>query len=86
MKILITGGNSYIAKSLKNNLSNVTLITRKDLDLTNKESVDTWFIDKYFDIVIHTAIRGGRRLIKDNAQVTHDNLLMFLNLLKDNMT
>ena len=37
MNILITGGNGYIAKSLSNNLGfNVTSITRKDFDLTDR--------------------------------------------------
>ena len=43
MNILITGGNGYIAKSLANKLDNVTSITRKDFDLTDRKSADDWF-------------------------------------------
>ena len=65
VRILITGGNGYIAQaiyaSLKNE-HNITLITRKDFDLTDSELTNQWFKDKYFDVVIHTAIVGGNRL------------------------
>jgi len=81
--ILITGGNGYIAKSLSKALGNkynVTSITRKDFDLTNKEATDKWFKRKYFDVVIHTAVKGGNRLQQDNGDVFYQNLQMFYNL------
>ena len=83
MKILITGGNGYIAKSLSKKLDNVTLITRKDFDLTDRDATNTWFQDKHFDIVIHTAVSGGSRLQKDNSNVFYKNLQMFYNLLNN---
>lgn len=83
MKILITGGNGYIAKSLSKKLDNVTLITRKDFDLTDRDATNTWFQDKYFDVVIHTAISGGSRLQKDDSNVFYQNIQMFYNLLSN---
>ena len=83
MKILITGGNGYIAKSLAKELNNVTLITRKDFDLTSREATNIWFKDKFFDIVIHTAISGGSRLKKDDGNVFYQNIQMFYNLLNN---
>ena len=75
MNILITGGNGYIAKSLSDGLwrgmnrHHITSITRNDFDLTDREATNKWFEDKYFDVVIHTAVVGGSRLHNDNADV-----------------
>ena len=86
MNILITGGNGYIAKSLSDGLwrgmnrYHITSITRNDFDLTDREATNKWFEDKYFDVVIHTAVVGGSRLHNDNADVLYQNLQMFFNL------
>ena len=86
MNILITGGNGYIAKSLSNGLwrgmnrYDITSITRKDFNLTDREATSKWFKDKYFDVVIHTAVVGGSRLHDDDADVLYQNLQMFFNL------
>lgn len=83
MKILITGGNGYIAKSLSKALGNeydITSITKQDFDLTNKEATDKWFQNKYFDVIIHTAIKGGSRLKQENENDFYQNLQMFYNL------
>jgi dTDP-4-dehydrorhamnose reductase len=61
-KILITGGNGYIAKGLYNNLKlihDITLITREECELTNFHSVNSYFHDKYFDVIVHCAVDGG---------------------------
>jgi len=86
MNILITGGNGYIAKSLSRGLwegssrPNITLITRKDFDLTNRKTTNEWFKGKHFDTVIHTAVKGGSRLAPDDGNVLYQNLQMFYNL------
>ena len=82
-KILITGGNGYIAKSLHRNLSgthDVTSITRSNFDLTNYNKTCEWFSDKIYDVVIHTAISGGSRLELDEHSVFDQNMAMFNNL------
>jgi UDP-glucose 4-epimerase len=84
MKILITGGNGYIGKSINSALCNkhdITIITRKDFDLTCWSSTYKFFYGKSFDLVIHTAVSGGHRMHEDNDSVIRENLLMYRNLL-----
>ena len=83
MKVLITGGNGYIAKSLCDKLSptyDITSVTRDDFDLTNPLEVSNWFKGKKFDVVIHTAITGGNRLQQESQMTLQQNLMMYYNL------
>jgi GDP-L-fucose synthase len=85
MKILITGGNGYIGKSLYNTFNStydVTCITRDDLDLTSFQVMNKFFLDKYYDVVIHCAVSGGSRLKPDTAADMDINLAMYYNLLQ----
>jgi GDP-L-fucose synthase len=84
MKILITGANGYIGKSLYNSLKNkydVTSISRNDFDLTSFKAMNKFFQNKYFDVVIHCAVVGGSRLKKDSYEDMDKNLIMYYNLL-----
>ena len=87
MNILITGGNGYIATSLYGMdiafEDNITAITRKDFDLTDRCVTDKWFEGKYFDVVIHTAVKGGSRLLVDGGNIFYENIQMFYNLLNN---
>ena len=83
LKILITGGNGYIAKSLYTGLKDkhqITTITRQNFNLTNYDAVCEWFHERYFDVVIHTAIVGGSRLKAEDQTVLNQNLIMYNNL------
>jgi len=85
MKILITGGNGNIAKMLKRGFAlhhNITSISRTDFDLTNFIELEKYLSDKEFDILIHTAIIGGRRTKSETSDVVYQNLLMFENIIK----
>ena len=85
MKILITGGNGYIAKSIANRLwekHHIVAPGREELDLLDSKSVDTFFEGKYFDVVIHTATLGGNRLKEEDETVSFYNLIMFYNLIR----
>ena len=93
-KILITGGNGYLAKNISANLKGdhkIRLLTRRDVDLTDSYSVFKWFQNNItFDAVIHTAVTGGRRTGVQNsgkptppdAEVIDQNLRMYYNLLE----
>lgn len=89
MRILITGGEGYIAKSLYNGLKDkhdITLISRKQVDLTNSEQVDYYLAgEPFFDVVIHAAVMGGSRLKSDDNNTLDNNLKMYFNLI-DNHT
>ena len=85
MKILITGANGNISKMLKNKLSqkhDITSISRNDFDLSSYKELEKYLSDKEFDILIHTAITGGRRTKAETCEVIYQNLLMFENLIK----
>jgi GDP-L-fucose synthase len=86
VKILITGGNGYIATALKKFLSSkyiVTSISRQDFDLENEYKTNEWFNNKTFDAVIHTATKGGSRLKGEDESVLTTNIKMFNNLLSN---
>jgi GDP-L-fucose synthase len=86
MKILISGVNGYIGKSLYNALKDehdIIGLTRNDFDLTNSFETLKFFSNKYFDIVIHCAVVGGSRLKMDDNDVLDNNLKMYYNLLSN---
>lgn len=85
-KILVTGSNGYIAKNVVNHFSkkhSVTVINRSVFDLTDTKKTNEFFEQKYFDVVVHTAVVGGNRLILDVEQNVFKNLLMFENLFRN---
>src|SRR3989344_4196500 len=84
MCILITGGNGNLASILKKSLKNFTIFApnRNDLDLTDQKCLDKFFENNKIDIIIHTAIKGGRRTVSDPTEIVYQNLLMFENIIR----
>jgi dTDP-4-dehydrorhamnose reductase len=85
MKILITGANGYIGKTLYNSLNtkyDVIPLSRKELDVTNLKQVKDYLKHKYFDVVIHCAVEGGLRLEPEHSYILDSNLKMYYNLLE----
>ena len=82
-KILITGGNGYVARNIANNLSDydLTLANRSTLNLLDAKSVKKFFKYRFFDVVIHTATSGGSRLKEDDTNVFYENCIMHQNIL-----
>jgi dTDP-4-dehydrorhamnose reductase len=89
MHILITGGNGNLATILKTSLSllhNVEAPGRAEMNMLDMSSMKQYLQNKTFDVVIHTAIQGGRRTRPDTHEDVYNNMLMLENLLwfKDN--
>jgi GDP-L-fucose synthase len=86
MKILITGTNGFIGSALCKSLEGeheITCVTRNNCDLTKQDDVKQLFSSKYFDVVLHCAIKGGSRLKEDSWSVMDDNLKMYYNLVEN---
>lgn len=86
MKLLVTGANGYVGSSLFEFLKRgheVVAVSRKDFDLSDFQQTKAFFEGRYFDAVIHCAIRGGSRLAEDSVEVVDNNLKMYYNLLSN---
>jgi len=85
MNILITGGKGNLATIIYNHLSvsyNITNPSHQELDILDINQLADYLKDRSFDILIHTAIMGGRRTKTDNNDMVYKNIRMFENLLK----
>lgn len=87
MKVLLTGANGFIARNLKDYFLSdnfeISLLTRDVADLTDRQQVNNFFYDKYFDVVIHCASVGGNRTKIDDFSCLNTNLSMFYNLIEN---
>ena len=76
MKILVTGGSGFIGRNIIKFLGkdyDLYTPTRSQLDLSDEEEVKKYLQNKFFDVVIHCAIIGGRRTRPDTSFVLQDN-------------
>lgn len=84
-KILITGGDGYVARSIFENIKDryeVVLTNKKSLNLLNKNQVDEFFNKGTYDVVVHCAIQGGEAGVVDDDIIAYNNIVMFNNLLE----
>ncbi len=87
MKLFITGGSGFIAKSIvnyfkKDNDIELFAPDRSFLDILDETAVDTYIKQYRPDIIIHTANKGGGRNSIGSTDIVHNNLRMFFNIAK----
>ena len=85
-KILLTGGNGFLGRSILNsNIFKKYIIlapNRQDLNLTNKKHVENFFQKNQVAWIINCAIKGGRRTKKETSQDFYDNIISLSNVLE----
>jgi GDP-L-fucose synthase len=86
MRILITGANGYIGKTLHNALRDthyVVAINRSNFDLTDAVAMSKFFTSKHhFDVVLHCAVAGAANPRDTNLSIMDKNLTAYYNLLQ----
>ncbi len=85
MKVLLTGGDGFIARSLAEAFKDEYVVhaaNRKNLDLLNHQAVLDYLKKHNFDVVIHTATYDAAPACstKDPTKVLESNLKMFFNI------
>jgi len=84
--ILLTGGNGFIGKNIRQSfLADKYAITAPrsfELNLVDTESVDAFFRNHSFDVVLHAATKPGHRNAKDPTNLFYTNVRMFENLVR----
>lgn len=87
MKVLITGGNGFIARNLYEQLKDkysIVSLGRKELNLLDSINVFNCLKNNRFDVVIHTATYDAapKHSTKDPTKVLEYNLRMFFNIVR----
>ena len=82
-KILFTGGTGFIGRNLLpflKNIYDVSAPSRNELNLTDPDSIENYFINHKFDVVIHAAI-PNIAFNKDKSEtLLKDSLFTFMKL------
>ncbi|MDR0646757.1 MAG: NAD-dependent epimerase/dehydratase family protein [Elusimicrobiota bacterium] len=84
LKILLTGGSGFIGRNIKESYLaagyDIATPRSSELNLIDSDSVDKFFRNKNFDIVLHAATKPGHRNAKDPTNLFYSNVRMFENL------
>ena len=78
----VLGETSFLGKYLKTKHPEWVYVSRETVDLTNQSAVDSFFRENQFDCVIHCCMKGGSRLKTEPLGYTHENLMMFENVVR----
>ena len=81
MRVGLLGSNGFMGRYFLN-CNNWIPITRAEVDLLNQKSIEEFFKKNHFSVIIHCAVEGGRMLNKEDGNVTHNNILMFENVVR----
>jgi UDP-glucose 4-epimerase len=83
-RILLTGGNGFIGKNIRESFlgKKYEIIAPKssEFNLIDTDCVDNFFRGKYFDVIVHSAVKPGHRNAQDHSNLFYSNLRMFENL------
>lgn len=83
-KILLTGGSGFIGRNIRESYLaqkyDIVSPSHNVLDIADTESVDKFFAHRYFDVVLHTAVKPGHRAAIDKQNLFYTNVRMFENL------
>lgn len=87
MNIWLTSSEGFLGKELLQRLESIDAKTfatnRSQVDLLDNLQVDNFIQKNKIDIIIHNAIKGGRRTREDDASTAYENILMYENIVKN---
>jgi nucleoside-diphosphate-sugar epimerase len=78
-RVCVLGSNGFLGSNLLKDTDWVG-VTHQELDLTDQRTVEKYFNEHIYDVVIHCAVVGGSRLKPDDGDVAYKNILMFENV------
>lgn len=77
MRILFTGHRGFLGRELIPYLNENHDVTYAEANYASVKDVELFFRNRNFDFIIHSAIRGGRRVRADIADDFYNNMIMF---------
>ena len=85
MKVVLTGGNGFIGRNLRDKLGSgyeIIPISHRDTDLTDYVALRERFRQIAPDAVIHAAAKPGHRFCTDRTNLTLTNLQLFTSVFR----
>jgi dTDP-4-dehydrorhamnose reductase len=82
MRLWVTSKKGFLGESLTEYFPKdvIYATSRKDVDVTDPSQVSLFIKDNEIDVVLHTAIEGGKRGRPESERVFYNNIRMFENL------
>lgn len=85
MNILLTSNKGFLGLSLinlfeKHNEYKLFFEDKSNLNVLSNNLLKKYVKEKKIDVIIHNAIKGGRRITEDDCKTFYENVLMFENI------